>query len=92
MSNFEISFSDNKKIDEWLSREVYPAVIEQQREQFKDDLFLSELLNSKDAEPYTGMCGGNLTYSFTPIDVGVILKVKECISGKELDLTDYESF
>jgi len=33
-----------------------------------------------------------LTYSFTPTNLGVVFKVHDSVTGKELDLTDYDSW
>lgn len=45
-----------------------------------------------DKWPYYGAIGGGLTYHFTPTTVGLVLKVTEASTGKELDLTDCESW
>ena len=39
-----------------------------------------------------GAIGGRLEYSFTPTSLGVVVKVKDCITKTELDLTEYESW
>jgi len=41
---------------------------------------------------YYGAIGGGLTYYFSPTGLGDILRVKEAISGEELDLTDYSEW
>lgn len=38
-----------------------------------------------------GAIGGSTTYRFTPTSLGIIAVVS-CVCGKELDLTDYESW
>ena len=38
---------------------------------------------------YCGAIGGRITYSFTPTSIGTIVKIKDSVTGKELDLTDY---
>lgn len=43
-------------------------------------------------EPYYGAIGGGLTYSFTPTALGTVVKVKEAITGEEIDLTDYDEW
>lgn len=45
-----------------------------------------------DKNAYDGAIGGRLTYSFTPTSIGTIVKVKDNMSGSEIDLTDYESW
>jgi hypothetical protein len=44
-----------------------------------------------DGKAYYGPLGGSLTFSFTPGSVGTVEKVVHC-SGKELDLSDYDSW
>jgi len=41
---------------------------------------------------YTGAIGGAFTYCFTPTGLGVIVKVRDSVSGQELDVTDYDSW
>lgn len=36
-----------------------------------------------------GAIGGALTYSFTPTNLGMIIKIK-CSCGEEIDVTEYE--
>lgn len=38
---------------------------------------------------YEGSIGGRFTYSFTPTSLGTVTKVRDNISGEELDVTDY---
>ena len=42
--------------------------------------------------PYAGASGGALTYSFTPTNLGTVVKVTEELSGKVIDLTEYEDW
>ncbi len=37
---------------------------------------------------YTGAVGGRFTYSFTPTSIGTFITVTDCITKKELDLSD----
>jgi len=39
-----------------------------------------------------GAIGGSITYSFTPTSLGVVVKVKNDLSGAEIDLTEYENW
>ena len=39
---------------------------------------------------YIGAIGGSLTYSFTPTSIGVVKKVYDSLTDKELDITDYD--
>ena len=43
-------------------------------------------------EAYYGACGGAYTYSFTPISIGLVTKVKNECTGDVIDLTDYEDW
>jgi hypothetical protein len=40
----------------------------------------------------SGAIGGRTTFSFTPTGLGVITRIKDNITGKELDLTEYEEW
>lgn len=42
--------------------------------------------------PYTGAVGGNLTFSFTPTSIGTVVKVRDSVTGAEIDVTDYDMF
>jgi hypothetical protein len=50
---------------------------------------VSEFIKAKRAE-YTGAIGGQFTWSFTPTTLGCVCKVKDNISGEELDVSDYD--
>jgi len=41
---------------------------------------------------YYGTIGGGYTFTFTPTGLGTVVKVKNCVTGEELDLTDYDSW
>ncbi len=45
---------------------------------------------NKHKKVYTGAIGGRYTYSFTPTSIGLVVKVKDAITGEEIDLTDYD--
>jgi hypothetical protein len=53
------------------------------------DKWIKEL--SKD-KSYTGAIGGRFRYSFTPTTLGLVVKITDLVSNKELDVTDYESW
>lgn len=38
-----------------------------------------------------GVVGGRFTYTFTPTNLGTVVKLK-CACGEEIDLTDYENW
>lgn len=41
---------------------------------------------------YDGAIGGRFTYCFTPTSLGTVIKVKDYISKKEIDVSDYDSW
>ena len=41
---------------------------------------------------YTGAAGGRFTYSFTPTNIGTVIKVHDSVSGWSADFTDYDSW
>ena len=41
---------------------------------------------------YYGANGGDLTYSFTPTSLGMVLKVEHNLTHKILDLTEYSDW
>lgn len=53
---------------------------------------LNSWLKSKDLSTYTGAIGGRFTYSFTPTNIGLIIKVKDNVDNTEIDVTDYDGF
>lgn len=40
----------------------------------------------------TGAIGGQFTYSFTPTNLGTVVKVECGITKEQLDLTDYDAW
>lgn len=42
--------------------------------------------------PYVGAAGGQFTFSFTHTSLGDVAKVKDAVTGEELDLSDYDSW
>lgn len=44
------------------------------------------------AKEYTGAIGGQYTYSFTATSLGTILEIKDGITGKIFNATDYASW
>ena len=51
-----------------------------------------EWVKTKDLKSYTGAIGGRWTYSFTPTNLGTIVKVKDQLLGDEIDITDYSDW
>lgn len=45
-----------------------------------------------DVTPHYGAIGGELTYSFTPTTLGIVIKIKHNGTGNVLDVTDYDSW
>lgn len=41
---------------------------------------------------YEGASGGAFTYCFTPTSLGDVVVVQDSMSGKEIDLSDYDSW
>ena len=46
--------------------------------------------NKKRGSDYYGAIGGELTYSFTPNNLGCVVIVEHGVTKEELDLTDYD--
>lgn len=85
--DFTLDTGMEARIYEWKMKEVYPAIILEQ----KASKSLRENRAARDSwelgYPYGGAIGGDTTYSFTPTSLGVVTKIT-CY-GKELDLTEY---
>lgn len=90
MNNFELTQSEQQQIDKWLQDEVYPEAIEMDRQRLSPEDFDDLTLGGR--YPYNGAIGGSLTYHFTPTSLGVVKKITDSKTGKELDLTDYDSW
>ena len=84
--NFVIGDEELAKINPWLD-----SLFDKQMEVLRKELGKSFDRQTKGGTRlYTGCTGGNLTYSFTPTSLGTVVKVKEALTGEELDLTDYD--
>jgi hypothetical protein len=81
---FETTAEQETKINAWLE-ELEPKILEKQSEHARE---MGRMFGS----PYYGAIGGGLTYEFTPTGIGVIVKVRESVTGEELDLTNYEEW
>jgi len=90
MQTFTLTDEAEEKIDAWL-KEIYAKAIAKQKEEIESPndfiIFCWE-----EGYPYTGPIGGGLTYSFTNTSIGVVITVKESITGETLDISDYESW
>ena len=90
---FELSEKQLQKLEEWKRSQYKAGVAYQKLTIEKTDTFYECYKASwDDGYPYTGAIGGEFTYSFTPNSIGETVKVKNCITGDELNLTDYESW
>ena len=84
---FTISDDQTTRIDACLKTEVYPAVIEKQRQDISDPHpIVHEVWEM--GYPYEGAIGGGVTYEFSPTSLGVVMKVK--YGDFELDISDYD--
>jgi len=52
---------------------------------------LNKWLNENNPDAYTGAIGGRITYCFTPTAIGTFVKIEDGLTGKTVDLTDYEN-
>lgn len=90
---FEITDEQHARAMKWIKEEVYPKIVAQQRETFKNPTQFH--FDCWDAGyPYEGAIGGGITYEFTPTSIGVVERVKYSTHNEEfsLDLTDYKSW
>lgn len=53
---------------------------------------LAAWTKKKDMSKYTGAIGGRFTYSFTPTNLGIVVKIKDELDQTEVDVTDYDSW
>ena len=42
--------------------------------------------------PFTGAIGGRFSYTIQPTKLGQVVKVKDIVSGREIDVTEYEAW
>lgn len=77
VGDFTLTVEQLRKISDWMQAENREAL----RLQQKTDPSLNY--------PYTGAIGGNLTYHFTPTNLGTVVKVEHGLTGRILDVTDY---
>jgi hypothetical protein len=84
---FELDREQTRKAIAWFS-EQHEKVLAAQRE--SEDPFIKA--EAERGIAYYGAIGGEITYSFTPTALGVVVKIKHAVTGNELDLTDYDSW
>ena len=78
---FELTKEQVELLRPWIE-EQNELVLKKQNEGRITDL---------DIIPFYGIAGGGLTYHFTPTTIGSpTLTVTNCVTGNEIDLTDYE--
>ena len=53
---------------------------------------VSNSLEHGEPLPYYGAIGGAYTYSFSPTSLGCVVKVRNSVTGDEIDLTDYSAW
>ncbi len=86
---FAISKENQKKIKEWYDS-LLPEIHQKLKEIFKDR-YDSLTMNGK--RPYYGSIGGPvLIYSFGETGLGTVITVQETLTGKKLDLSDYDNW
>lgn len=90
---FEISEENEAKIDEWLANEIYPDLIQQQKDTIAEPTIF-HTMSWEDGFPYEGAIGGGISYKFTPTSLGVIFEAEYSFGGKTftLNLTRYEDW
>lgn len=88
---FLLTENQTIRLDEWKANQNKKAVQEQKQNppDVPQDL-LDEFWEM--GYPYGGAVGGNLTYSFTPTSIGVVVTVKDAFTNETIDLTDYEDW
>ena len=84
---FHLTPKQVRCLNRWL-REVNQAVAEQQLRDMADG---TRLIPYRYV-PYYGAIGGGLTFCFTPTGIGLGCSVTEAITGRTLNLSDYEDW
>jgi hypothetical protein len=82
---FKIDDLQWAKIKEWKAEQNAKVKARQE----KDPQFVED---HGGMLPYYGASGGAYTYSFTPTTIGCVVKVKNSVTGDELDVSDYGSW
>lgn len=72
---FSLTEEQKEKLGQWAS------------EQYKKDA--AKAAQNGRLSAY-GASGGEFSYTFTPTNLGLIIKVKNNLSGDELDLTEWD--
>ncbi len=53
---------------------------------------ISESIEGGEPSPYYGAIGGGYEYSFVPTSLGVVINVKNVVSGDIIDLSEYDKW
>lgn len=88
---FSLDRDQELRLETWVSEQNARAV--QAQKDNPPNVALA-LLEScwEEGYPYGGAIGGDLTYSFTPTSLGVVVHVTNSHTDETIDLTDYESW
>ena len=98
---FRIPKSQSARLRQWIS-EIDTKVATNQIETGKDFagnelhshtiLHIRKSIERGEPLPYYGVSDGAYEYSFVPTSIGIVIKVKNLVSGDIIDLTDYEDW
>lgn len=81
------------RLDQWVATEDKNAIAMQKKHIRKTDPFYKVYLSAWEmGYPYTGACGGVLSYNKTPTSLGCVIKVTHEITGNTIDLTDNDAW
>jgi hypothetical protein len=88
---FALTSEQVKQLSTWFKK-VNSEAKQIQRSQYQREDAMHEynILTNGGEDIYTGAIGGRFTYSFTPTSLGVVVKVRDAITGLEEDLTNYD--
>lgn len=89
---FELSPKEEAKFLAWSKEQDKKSALKQLANLSEEALAERRAAGFKDDEPYDGAIGGRYTFSFTPVGVGLIIKVSNGLTEDTIDLTDYDSW
>jgi hypothetical protein len=84
---FRLNPSQVRLLNRWI-KDVHAAAADQQIRDMQDGTRRIPYLYV----PYYGAIGGGLTFRFVPTGVGLGCSVTEAITGRTLNLSDYEDW
>lgn len=76
------------RLNEWLA-EAAARIDEINRQAGRGPLV--DMLSAR-GKVYTGVTGGNLGFTFVPTPLGTVIRVRDSITGAEIDLSDYDTW